>query len=102
MTFVELPKSHRRAVYSDATLLLRPALAFSPNNIILTWNTAVGLTNQVRVTSSTGSGVHSANLFGNLSSQLVIDGSGITTTNYSDVGGATNPPSRFYRVRLVP
>jgi hypothetical protein len=25
-----------------------------------------------------------------------------TVTNYLDVGGATNSPSRYYRVRLVP
>ena len=25
-----------------------------------------------------------------------------TTTNYLDVGGATNKPARYYRVRLVP
>jgi len=24
------------------------------------------------------------------------------TTNYTDSGGATNVPSRFYRIRLVP
>jgi hypothetical protein len=35
-------------------------------------------------------------------SLTIIGGSGDTSTNYVDVGGATNAPSRFYRVRLVP
>jgi hypothetical protein len=29
-------------------------------------------------------------------------GGQLTVTNYQDIGGATNLPSRFYRVRLVP
>jgi len=74
----------------------------SNNNIILTWNTAGGLTNQVQVTSGGTGGSYAANAFTNLGPQLLIGGSGITTTNYVDVGGATNGPARYYRVRLVP
>ena len=33
---------------------------------------------------------------------IIIPGSGDATTNYVDVGGATNTPSRYYRIRLVP
>jgi hypothetical protein len=40
--------------------------------------------------------------FINLSGLFMINGSGDTATNYLDVGGATNWPARFYRVRLVP
>jgi hypothetical protein len=35
-------------------------------------------------------------------SQIIIPGSDIITTNYLDLGGATNFPARYYRVRLVP
>jgi hypothetical protein len=35
-------------------------------------------------------------------SQIIVTGAGETATNYTDVGGATNSPSRFYRIRLVP
>jgi hypothetical protein len=33
---------------------------------------------------------------------LIISGSGNVTTNYTDIGGGTNNPSRYYRIRLVP
>jgi hypothetical protein len=72
------------------------------NNIVLTWNTAGGLTNQVQVTSGGTGGSYSTNGFTNLGAQMLIGGSGIITTNYTDVGGATNTPARYYHVRLVP
>ena len=72
------------------------------NNVVLTWTTAGGTTNQVQATSGTSNGSYATNGFANLSSQIVIGGSSLITTNYTDVGGATNKPSRFYRVRLVP
>jgi polygalacturonase len=72
------------------------------NNIVLTWTTAGGTTNQVQSTSGTGNGSYATNGFANLSPQMVIGGTGLIATNYTDVGGATNKPSRFYRVRLVP
>jgi hypothetical protein len=42
------------------------------------------------------------NLFDDVSGLVIIPGSGDATTNYTDSGGATNIPSRFYRIRLVP
>ena len=74
----------------------------SGNNIVLTWNTAGGLTNQVQVTSGGTGGSYSTTGFANLGPQLLIGGSGLITTNYTDAGGATNKPARYYRVRLVP
>jgi hypothetical protein len=37
-----------------------------------------------------------------ISGPIIRQGTGDMTTNYLDTGGATNGPSRFYRVRLVP
>ena len=74
----------------------------SGNNIVLTWTTAGGWTNQVQVTSGTGAGSYATNGFANLGPQMLILGSGGVITNYTDVGGATNRPARYYRVRLVP
>jgi hypothetical protein len=71
----------------------------SNNNIVLTWNTAAGMTNQVQVT---GAGSFSTNGFTDLGPQTIVGGNGIVTTNYTDVGGATNKPARYYRIRLVP
>ena len=39
--------------------------------------------------------------FTDLSSPIILTGSGNVTTNYLDGGGATNQPARFYRVRLA-
>jgi hypothetical protein len=55
----------------------------------------------VQVTSGTVGGSYSTS-YVNLSTQIVVVGCGITSTNYLDVGGATNRPARYYRVRLVP
>jgi hypothetical protein len=71
------------------------------HNILLTWTTVGGTTNQLQVTQGTGNGGYATNGFTNLSSQLLIVGSGLVTNNYIDTGGATNA-FRYYRVRLVP
>ena len=42
------------------------------------------------------------NNFSNLTLTIGIPGASLGTTNYLDVGGATNVPARYYRVRLVP
>ena len=68
------------------------------NNVVLTWGSIGGTTNQVQV----GNGSYATNAFVNLSAQLIISGSGLITTNYTDTNGATNKPARFYRIRLVP
>ena len=74
----------------------------SGNNIVLTWTTTGGTTNQVQVTNGGSGGSYSTNGFTNLGPQMLIGGSGAITTNYTDTGGATNKPARYYRVRLVP
>jgi hypothetical protein len=38
----------------------------------------------------------------NVSPNIALPGSGDVTTNWLDAGGATNSPSRFYKIRLVP
>src|ERR1017187_8715843 len=74
----------------------------SGNNIVLTWMTLAGTTNQLQVASGGSGGAFSTNGFTNLGAQMLIGGNGVITTNYTDVGGATNKPGRFYRVWLVP
>ena len=65
----------------------------SGSNVVLKWNTIGGATNWVQ-TSSTLSG------WTNLSPPLMVPGSGSVSTNWTDVGGATNRAARFYRVLL--
>jgi hypothetical protein len=69
------------------------SIASSGNNIVLNWTTD-GLTNIVQVTTNT-TGAYNPSNFVNLASLAITT----TTTNYVDVGGATNKPTRYYRIR---
>jgi hypothetical protein len=66
------------------------------DDLQLTWATAGGRTNAVQAASNL------SGTFSNISPNIIITGSGDTTTNYLDPGAATNWPSLFYRIRLVP
>jgi len=72
----------------------------TPQNkdVMITWTTAGGITNAVQAVVAGG---YTTN-FADISAPIVVLGSGDTATNYLDLGGATNWPARFYRVRLVP
>ena len=71
------------------------------NDVVITWATAGVRTNVVQATDGSANGF-ATNGFVTISPQIVINVTGDTVTNYTDVGGATNTPTRFYRVRLVP
>lgn len=64
------------------------------NNLRVTWLTAGGRTNSVQAASSV-SGV-----FSDVSAAIRIPGVGLVTTNYVEIGGATNL-ARFYRLKAV-
>lgn len=63
----------------------------------ITWVAGGGRTNVVQTTT----GDYNTD-FVDLSGPIVLSGSGDVTNNYLDGGGATNNPSRFYRIRLAP
>jgi hypothetical protein len=71
-------------------------------DVVITWATAGGRTNAVEASAGDGNGGYTTNSFGILNGQIILSGSGDTATNYTDLGGATNVPSRYYRIRLVP
>jgi hypothetical protein len=68
---------------------------------VIVWKTAGLRTNTVQATTGNANGSYSTN-FVDISAPIIIPGNGDATTNYTDSGGATNSPSRYYRVRLVP
>lgn len=76
------------------------AITRQGNDILIRWTTQGGTTNRVQV-AGTASGSYSNN-FTNLSPVVVPRGNYLASTNYLDVGGATNMPARYYRVRLGP
>jgi pectate lyase len=71
------------------------------SDILITWTTAGAHTNAVQATTGDESGGYNTN-FTDISGPVIITDSGDAATNYTDAGGATNSPSRYYRVRLVP
>jgi hypothetical protein len=76
------------------------SIALQGNNVLLTWTTVGGSTNVVQVTNGSADGSYFTN-FVNLGPQIIPVGASMTTTNYLDIGGATNIPSRYYRIRLL-
>ena len=72
------------------------------SNAVITWVTALGRTNVVQINGGSPDGSCTTN-FTDLSPLIILPpGNGDTVTNYSDPGGVTNTPARYYRVRLVP
>ena len=66
------------------------------NDIVIAWlTTGTGTSNIVQVSTGDANGSYTTN-FVDLSPPMFITGS---TTNYTDSNGATNSPSRFYRIR---
>ena len=68
----------------------------SGTDIRVTWMTGAGKTNILQAAPNVGGS------YSNVSPNMVVTGNGDSITNYLDVGGATNIPGRYYRVRLVP
>ena len=70
------------------------------DDVLVTW-TAVGGKRYVLQTTTGDSGSFSNN-FVDLNPAIVASGTGETTVTVLHLGAATNAPSRFYRVRLLP
>jgi len=77
------------------------AISRQGDDILITWTTQGGATNRVQAAQGIAGGSDSNN-FTDLSPNVVPRGNYLSSTNYLDVGGATNLPSKFYRVRLGP
>ena len=72
------------------------------NDVRITWKTAGGRTNAVQTAAGSANGSYTTNFVDIGNSITIIPGNGDVTTNYADTGGATNTPTRYYRVRVVP
>ncbi len=67
-------------------------------NLVVTWTTATGKTNALQRTAGVA-GSFATNGFATI---FTATNTVAGTTNYLDVGAATNVPAFYYRVRLVP
>ena len=69
-----------------------------------TWSPGIAsLTNILEFTTGTGDGSYSSNNFTSTGQTNILSGgNGLgTTASMTDPGGATNVPSRYYRVRVL-
>jgi hypothetical protein len=66
------------------------------SDICITWMCGSGRTNVVQSASDLIVG------YSDISSNIILTGGGVVSTNLCDFGAATNGPAFFYRVRLVP
>lgn len=98
-----LPNVSNAMVAADSLLPLRinSFLKTNATNIFISWTTVGGL-KYVLQTNGALAGGSFTNNFADSSPVIQVPGSFAYTTNYLDVGGATNRLSRFYRIRLVP
>jgi hypothetical protein len=70
-------------------------------DMTIAWTAWGGSTNVLQATNGGSSGSYTDNFADITASQTILPGIGTQNTNYVDVGGATNVPARFYRVRLA-
>jgi hypothetical protein len=68
------------------------------DDINLTWQTFGNSTNVIQLANPTIDGSYT-NVFTNIGS-VFVPGSGLVITNWTDYGGATNFPTRFYRIHF--
>ena len=84
---------------SAASSFLITGVVRTGNDVLVSWTTGIGRTNALQVTSGAVDGSYATSNFADL---FIVTNTVGTVTNYLDVGGATNHPARYYRVRLVP
>jgi hypothetical protein len=68
------------------------AITREGNNIRVTWGAAPGKTNALQATAGDTNGGYNTNSFADV---FTVTGATDTITNYLDIGGATNSPSRY-------
>jgi hypothetical protein len=75
------------------------AITRESSNVRVTWATGLGKTNALERTAGVAGGSFSTN---NFAAVFTVTNTVGMTTNYLDLGAATNVPSLYYRVRLIP
>jgi hypothetical protein len=89
------------SVILDPNAFRITSVAREGNNLLVTWLMAPGQTNALQATGGSTKSSYTTTGF----TDIFIVTNNTTTgslTNYLDIGGATNKPSRFYRARLAP
>ena len=85
----------------DASYFKIVSITKRTNDVNITWTTVGGRSYVVQTNAPPPSGSYTNN-FADLTLPVAVPGKTLGTTNYLHVGGVTNTPARYYRVRLVP
>ncbi len=85
--------------FADAYYFRVVSITPQADDIKITWTTIGGDSYVVQTNAPPLVGSYTNN-FTDLSPTIVIPGLSLGTTNYLDVGGATNRPARYYRIHL--
>jgi PKD repeat protein len=83
---------------NSASALRITSVVRQGGDVFVTWTMGNGKTNALQFSAGVAGGGYSTN-FADL---FIVTNTVGNATNYLDIGGATNVPSRYYRVRLVP
>jgi hypothetical protein len=76
------------------------SIANQSGNVVLTWTSAnIGATNVVQASVGTANGSYSNNFVDLVGASNVVS---MVTNTFTDVGGGTNKPSRYYRIVQKP
>ena len=86
---------------NSASIFRFTAISGQGHDILASWTCVGGHNYVLQSTRGVAIGGYT-NSFTDVSPTIVVPGVGESTTNYLDIGGATNSPAFFYRVRLGP
>ena len=81
---------------NPASVFQITSISRQSNAISVAWQAGGGRTDVLQAASAVNG------TYSNVGSNVILTSSGDVVTNCLDVGGATNGPNRFYRIRLVP
>ena len=84
---------------NSASLLYITSVVSAGQDALDTWMTGLGRPNALQWTAGAADGSYSTDNFADL---FTVTNTTSSVTNYLDIGGTTNFPTRYYRVRLVP
>jgi T5SS/PEP-CTERM-associated repeat protein len=84
--------------HDSGSALRITAIEQKGDDMRVTWTTGPGTTNALQVTTGGADGSYCANDFADI---FTVTNTVGTSTNYLDLGAATNFPARYYRIRLV-
>ncbi len=88
---------------NPASIFRITSVVRNTTDVVITWATAGIRTNVLEALTPGAIGYTTNGLVAfQAVSTNIINVVGDTTTNYTDAGGATNSPTRYYRIRLVP